>query len=191
MPSECVDGTRKPPKYLCEPSIKRKRIRKRNSQVTPIVNVGHSTYSGVDTTNHAAFLSGKNVSHAENFQPHKTDSLADIFDQTIDPAYFDTTWISNFTEQNSTGSFAEEKGHFASFCRGSQHWTFSEELSSESENGGAGTSDQPLEGILECKSPEHLSSPAHNIYFGFTIGSGWSGTFFPDGDDEKPWNVHG
>lgn len=137
-----------------------------------------------------AFLSGKNASHAENIQPHKTDSLADIFDQTIDPAYFDTTWISNFREPNPTGTFMEEQGHFASFCQGSQHRTFSEELSSESENGGAGTSDQPLEGTLECESPEHSSSPAHNIYFGFTVGSGWSGTFFPDGDDEKPWNVH-
>ncbi|CAG8055331.1 unnamed protein product [Penicillium salamii] len=190
MPSECVDGIRKPPKYLCEPSIKRKRIRRRISHVTPIKDIQHSTYSSVDTTNHAISLSGKTSSHTENIQTHKRDCLADIFDQTIDPAYFDTTGVSNIREQNLTGTSVDEKGSFTSFCQSSQYWMLSEELSSESENGEVGASYQPLEGILEVESPKYQSSPEHNIYFGFTIGSGWSGTFFPDGVDEKPWHLH-
>ncbi|KAJ5352100.1 hypothetical protein N7452_001074 [Penicillium brevicompactum] len=174
MPSECADGHRKPPKYLSDTSTKRARTRRRR---------------GVSSEQQPC---QSNQSHELAFaererQTMSSQSIEETFEAFIDSSLYNTAKpITEVGGRNFMSPAAKGNEWLNQSCQSGGDWQFAETSPSDSDNSEESTAYQCLGERVRVNPAEKQAFPEDNLHLGFTISSGWSGTFFPNGVDDKP-----
>ncbi|KAJ5780268.1 hypothetical protein N7457_005428 [Penicillium paradoxum] len=165
MASQCVDGNRQPLKYLRESTNK-----------TAKVGLGR----GVPALHQTQHQQGDLLNAAD----YGTDPFEELFDQMIDSNFFHTERLSfKCTDQDPGDLIVAENDSCVSPFPNAEHSTWTDISSSSSGDSEVGTPYQAQENSLE-NSLAHLNEYTRDeLYFGFSISSGWSSTFFPHGDE--------
>ncbi|KAJ5426312.1 hypothetical protein N7465_001382 [Penicillium sp. CMV-2018d] len=195
MPSQCVDGIRKPPKYLNE-HTKPKYL---NESTKKSRKAG--LYRGV-TSPHQTQFQQENISNTTSYgneiieqeakgdghtKHYRSDPFEEVFDEVIDSNFFYTERSSfKFRNQPSEGTIVKGNDNFVTFFSDAAFATWSERSSSISEDSEVGTSYEAPEDGLGASLVELQRHARDEPYSGFAISSGWSSTFFPHQIEEEP-----
>ncbi|KAJ5265279.1 hypothetical protein N7524_006297 [Penicillium chrysogenum] len=186
MPSQCVDGHRKPPKYLNECAKKAAKADVYRDVSFP-QKAGHHQDEILNTTSYDNKITEQSANDEENIHNPRSDPFEEVFDAVIDPNFFYTERPSfKFGNQTSRGTIVKGNDNFMTFISDSEYATWSERPSSVSEESEIGTSYQGLEDGLGAKLAKLQMYARDERYSGFSISSGWSSTFFPHGMEEDP-----
>ncbi|KAJ5480059.1 hypothetical protein N7530_005568 [Penicillium desertorum] len=186
MPSQCVDGHRKPPKYLNECA---KKVAKAGVYrgVTSPQKAGHQRDEILNTTSYENRIAEQPANDDEHIHNPRSDPFEEVFDAVIDPSFFYTERPSfKFGNQTSRGTIVKGNDNFMNFISDAEYATLSERSSSVSEESEIGTSYQGLEDGFGAKLAKLRMYARDERYSGFSISSGWSSTFFPHGMEEDP-----
>ncbi|KAF4771498.1 hypothetical protein N7455_007741 [Penicillium solitum] len=188
MPSQCVDGIRKPPKYLNENTKKSRKAGLYRDVASP--QQTQSQRDGIhDTTYHGNEIIEQEANNDGHIKYYRSDSFEEVFDEVIDSNFFYTERSSSkFGNQPSEGGIVKGNDNFVTFFSDAAFATWSERSSSVSEDSELGTSYQAPEDDLEASLVELQRHARDEPYSGFAISSGWSSTFFPHEVEEEPNN---
>ncbi|KAJ6118159.1 hypothetical protein N7471_014036 [Penicillium samsonianum] len=186
MPSQCVDGYRKPPKYLNEGTKKVAKVGLYSCGTSP-QQTQHQQENILNTTSYDNEITEQEANDDGHIQHHRSDSFDEVFDEVIDLNFFYTTRSSfEFGNQAFEGSIVKGNDNFMTFISDAEYATWSERSSSVSEDSEVGTSYQPPEdGFGTSLAKLHMYARDEPCS-GFAISSGWSSTFFPHGMEEEP-----
>jgi hypothetical protein len=193
MPSECVDGARKPPKYLDDGTSKVTKF-EFHRDVISLQRSGNHKKDIQNFTVHGSAISPSRLLHryinikysnkiiepqASNerqIQDHKEDPFEKVFNEVIDSNFFYTEISSyDFGDQASERIVLKGNDSFIPFSN-TEHSAWTEIASNEFEDSEIGTPFKPH---------EHARDETCS---GFAISSGWSSTFFPHGIEGEPFN---
>lgn len=204
MPSQCVDGYRKPPKYLNEGTKKVAKVGLYRHGTSP-QQTQHQQENILNTTSYESVPFHFRLLHAYvkigysneiteqeanddgHIQHHRSDSFDEVFDEVIDSNFFYTTRSSfEFGNQAFEGSIVKGNDNFMTFISDAEYATWSERSSSVSEDSEVGTSYQSPEDSFGTSLAKLHMYARDEPCSGFAISSGWSSTFFPHGMEEEP-----
>ncbi|KAJ5510003.1 hypothetical protein N7453_002106 [Penicillium expansum] len=193
MPSQCVDGHRKPPKYLNAGKKKAAKVGLRRS-VTSLQQTPHQhenisnikSYESVQFHFRAiASLCSKEITeqpavNERYIKDYRSDPFEEVFDDVIDSNFFYTERSSfRLGREASEGNIVKENDNFTTFVSDAEFATWSERSSSVSEDSEVGTPYQALEDSFGANLAKLQSYAREEPCSGFAISSGWSSTFFP------------
>ncbi|CAG8138609.1 unnamed protein product [Penicillium nalgiovense] len=185
MPSQCVDGYRKPPKYLNECKKKAAKASVYRGVTSP-QKVRHQQDEILNTTSYDK-ITEQPANDEEHIHNHRRDPFEEVFDAVIDPNFFYTERPNfKFGNQASRGTIVKGNDNFMTFISDAEYATWSERSSSVSEDSEIGTSYQGLEDGFGARLAKLNMYTRDKLYSGFSISSGWSSTFFPHGMEEDP-----
>ncbi|KAJ5396245.1 uncharacterized protein N7487_010548 [Penicillium crustosum] len=186
MPSQCVDGIRKPPKYLNE-NTKKSRKASLCHGVTSPQQTQFQQQGIPNTTRYSNGIIEEEANDERHIKYYRSDSFEEVFDEVIDSNSFYTERSSfNFGNQPSEGAIVKGNDNFVTFFSDAAFATWSERSSSVSEDSELGTSYQAPEDGLGASLAESRRHARDEPYSGFAISSGWSSTFFPHEVEEEP-----
>ncbi|CAI7597636.1 unnamed protein product [Penicillium viridicatum] len=198
MPSQCVDGIRKPPKYLNEntkpkylnESTKKSRKAGKAGLHRDITSPQQTQFQKEDIPNATSSRNeiieqeAKREGHTKHY---RSDSIEEVFDEVIDSNFFYTERSSfKFGNQPSEGTIVKGNDNFVTFFSDTAFATWSERSSSISEDSEVGTSYEAPEDGLGASLVELHRHARDEPYSGFAISSGWSSTFFPHEVEKEP-----
>ncbi|KAJ5970510.1 uncharacterized protein N7479_000428 [Penicillium vulpinum] len=167
-PGQCVDGNRKPPKYLEEERRKKKAATDSYRGVTSLQRQDQQE-NIPNTISHDSKVTEQEPFYEGQMRDHRRDSLEEVFDELIDPNFFykgNENFIPLFSHAGCSPSSVTS--------------------SSESEDSELGTSYNVPQSDFEASLVKQHNYATDEPYAGFAISSGWSSTFFPDGIEEQP-----
>ncbi|KGO75003.1 hypothetical protein PITC_032410 [Penicillium italicum] len=178
VPSQCVDGHRKPPKYL---NAGTKKAAKTSSHrgVTSLRKNQHQQENILNTASYDNEITEQQAIGERHMKDYRSDPFEEIFDDVIDPN-FSYTERSTFRlgRQASNTSFAKGNDNFTTFFSDAEFATWSERSSSVSEESEVDTSYRDLDDGFGADMAQPQSYATKNPFSGFAISSGWSSTFF-------------
>ncbi|KAJ5493627.1 hypothetical protein N7463_009714 [Penicillium fimorum] len=184
MPSQCVDGHRKPPKYLNENSKKKRKVALHRG-FTSIQQSQYQQDTILDTTTYNNERTQQEDGDEGQIRDHRRDPFEEVFDELIDSKKFYTERSSfKFGNQGSGGIIVKGNEDFIPFFSNADYSTWSERSSSVSEDSEAGASYQVLDDNIGVSLAKLHKNSKDEPYSGFAISSGWSSTFFPHGMEE-------
>lgn len=186
MPSQCVDGIRKPPKYLNESTKKSRKTGLYHGVTSPQqTQCQHEDIP--NTTSYGNEIIEQEANDKGHIKYHRSDSFEEVFDEVIDSNFFYTERSSfKFGNEPSEGTILKGNDNFVTFFSDAEFATWSERSSSVSEDSELGTSYQAPEDGLGASLVELQRHARDEPYSGFAISSGWSSTFFPHEVEEEP-----
>ncbi|KAJ5826573.1 hypothetical protein N7447_003336 [Penicillium robsamsonii] len=184
VPSQCVDGHRKPPKYLNENTKKRGKA----ALDRGFTSMQQSQYQQeiiLETTRYDSESAQQEYNDEEQIRDYRRDPFEEFFDELIDSNFFYTQRPSfKFGNQGSGGTIVKGNGDFTPFFSNAEYSTWSERSSSVSEDSEAEASYQALDDGVRASLAKLHKNTREELYSGFAISSGWSSTFFPHGMEE-------
>ncbi|KAJ6183691.1 hypothetical protein N7519_004992 [Penicillium mononematosum] len=187
MPSQCVDGYRKPPKYLnqCTKKAAKDGVYRGVTSVTSPQKARHQQDEILNATSYDNKITEQPANDEEHIHSHRRDPFEEVFDAVIDPNFFYTERPSfKFGNQGSRGTIVKGNDNFMTFISDAEYATWSERSSSVSEESEIWTSYQGVEDGFGAKLAKLNMYARDERYSGFSISSGWSSTFFPHGMEE-------
>ena len=120
-------------------------------------------------------------------QTMSSQSIEEIFEAFIDSSLYNTAKpITEVGGRTFMSPAAKGNEWLNQSCQSGGGWQFAETSPSDSDNSEENAAYQFLGERLRLSSAEIQAFPEDNLHLGFTISSGWSGTFFPSGVDDKP-----
>ncbi|OQE41125.1 hypothetical protein PENCOP_c005G03636 [Penicillium coprophilum] len=171
MPSQCVDGHRKPPKYLNENT---KKTRK-GGLYRGFTSLQHSKSQQkmiLDTMSYDK--EGIPQEHSDKGPIRdRRDPFEKFFDELIDSNFFYTERPSFKFGNQDSGNAVEENEDFTPFFSNAKYSTWSERSSSVSEDSEEGNTYQSMDEIGAGLGNLHRYAKDEQ-YSGFAISSGWS-----------------
>ncbi|CAG8895279.1 unnamed protein product [Penicillium egyptiacum] len=186
MPSECVDGHRKPPKYLYECTKRAAKASVYRGVASP-QQARHQQDEISNTTGYDKETTEQSANDEGHIQDRRSDPFEAVFDEVIDPNFFYTERPNfKFKNQASRATMVKRNDNFMTFFSDAEYATWSERSSSVSEDSEIGTSYQALEDGFGANLAKLHMYARDAPYSGFSISSGWSSTFFPHGIEEDP-----
>ncbi|KGO40585.1 hypothetical protein PEX1_022620 [Penicillium expansum] len=179
MPSQCVDGHRKPPKYLNAGKKKAAKVGLRRS-VTSLQQTPHQHENISNIKSYDKEITEQQAVSERYIKDYRSDPFEEVFDDVIDSNFFYTERSSfRLGREASEGNIVKENDNFTTFVSDAEFATWSERSSSVSEDSEVGTPYQALEDSFGANLAKLQSYAREEPCSGFAISSGWSSTFFP------------
>lgn len=128
-----------------------------------------------------------NTVSERHIQNNTTESIEQIFEASIDPKSYNILEpTSEFENPIFVSTATDGGGWLTQLCRSDGDWQLTETSPSDSDNSEEDTSYKYLGQTFEVKPVEKQAFAENNLHLGFTISSGWSGTFFPPEIEDRP-----
>ncbi|CDM31536.1 hypothetical protein DTO013E5_2179 [Penicillium roqueforti] len=185
MPSQCVDGHRKPPKYLNGGTKKASKASSCRG-VTSLQQTQHQKENILNTTSYDNEITRQQASDERHIPDNRSDPFEEVFDEVIDSTFFDEQSSFKFGNQACGGTIFKGNDNFMPFFSDAAYSTSSERSSSVSEDSEVGTPCLALDDSFGTSLAKIHMYAKEEPYSGFAISSGWSSTFFPHGIEEEP-----
>ncbi|EKV18881.1 hypothetical protein PDIG_06540 [Penicillium digitatum PHI26] len=185
MSSQCVDGHRKPPKYLNEGTKKAIKAGLHRGVTSP-KQAQHEQETFPNTTSYDNKTTRKQTIDERCTKGVRSDPSEEFFDDFVDSSSFDTERSSvRLGRKDSKRSFAKKNDNFMTFFSDAEFATWSERSSGVSDDSEEGTSYQALEDNFGVRLVKTQSYARAEPCSGFAVRSGWSSTFYPHEIEEK------
>ncbi|KAJ5188146.1 hypothetical protein N7472_007160 [Penicillium cf. griseofulvum] len=188
MPSQCVDGHRKPPKYLNENTKRTGRAGLHHDDTSQRqIQCGQEDIFNITKYKNEITQqedSDEGQSRQQSRQ-HRQDPFDEVFDELIDSNFFYTEGSSfKFGNQAAGRTIVKGNNDSIPFFSNAGYSTWSERSSSVSEDSEVETSYQAPGDDVGDSLAKLQRYARDESYSGFAISSGWSSTFFPHGIEE-------